>query len=74
MSYKAVPAAAELTVSDQQDNQEISRLNNVNADLTRSLDRCRELVDDCRWKLAVNSNEPMLFANDDEEEEGADRA
>jgi hypothetical protein len=65
-------------VSDQQDNSEIARLLEVNVDLTRSLDRCRELVNDCRSKLAANSNEPMLPDhpdNDDEEEQGeSDRA
>ena len=61
-------------MSHQQDNSEIARLRKVNADLTRSLDRCRELVADCRSKLAANSNEPMLFDNDDDEEEESDRA
>jgi hypothetical protein len=46
----------------------------VNADLTRSLDRCRALVEDCRHKLAANSNEPMLFDNDDEENDESDLA
>ena len=61
-------------MSDQQDNSEVAHLNKVNADLTRSLDRCRELVEDCRHKLAANSNEPMLFDNDDEEEDESDLA
>jgi hypothetical protein len=61
-------------VSDQQDNPEAARLKKVNAELTRSLKRCRELVDDCRHKLAANSNEPMLFDNDDDEEDESDRA
>jgi len=56
-------------VSDQQDNSEIARLKKVNADLTRSLDRCRALVDECRSKLAANSNEPVPFDDDDEEKE-----
>ena len=61
-------------MSDQQDNSETVRLKKVNAELTRSLDRCRELVEDCRSKLAANSNEPMIFDNDDEEEDESDRA
>jgi hypothetical protein len=70
MSYKAVPAAAELTVSDQQDNEEIAELRQVNADLTKSLGRCRRLLDDCRAKLAANSYDPAVVANDDEDEDG----
>jgi hypothetical protein len=61
-------------MSDQQDIQEIARLKKVNADLSRSLERCHELVDDCRAKLAANSNEPFLFANDDEAEDESDLA
>jgi hypothetical protein len=57
-------------VSDQQDNPETARLKQVNAELSRSLDRCRELVDDCRAKLAANSNEPFMLGNDDEERDG----
>ena len=74
MGYKRKPLPEEFTVSDQQDNSEIAHLQEVNAELTRSLERCRELVDDCRHKLAANSNEPMLFDNDDEEQEKGDRA
>jgi hypothetical protein len=59
----------ELTVSDQHDKEEVSQLLQVNADLTRSLKRCRVLLDDCRNKLAANSNDPTAFDNDDEEEE-----
>ena len=61
-------------MSDQQDNSEIARLKQVNAELTRGLDRCRALVDDCRSKLAANSNEPMRFDNDDGEEGESDLA
>jgi hypothetical protein len=65
-------------LSDQQDNSEIARLLEVNADLTRSLERCRELVNDCRSKLAANSNEPVLAENpdndDEEEQDESDRA
>ena len=62
-------------MSDQQDSEETAQLRRVNADLTRSLKRCRVLLDDCRAKLAANSNEPMAFDNDDSEEgEEGDRA
>lgn len=59
-------------MSDQQDNEEITHLKQVNAELTHSLERCRHLVDDCRAKLAANSNEPVGFDNDDEDEEESD--
>jgi hypothetical protein len=48
----------EFPVSDQRDNQERGYLERVNAELTHSLRRCHALVDDCRNKLAANSNEP----------------
>jgi hypothetical protein len=60
-------------LSDQQDSQEPVHLNQLNAELTRSLKRCHALVDDCRAKLAANSNEPFLFDNDDEEENESGR-
>jgi hypothetical protein len=59
----------QFTMSDQQDNQELAQLTQVNADLTASLKRCRVLLDDCRAKLAANSNEPETGANDDEDED-----
>lgn len=61
-------------MSDQQDNEEIVHLKQVNVELTRSLRRCRELVVDCRTKLAANSNEPLMFDNDDERDGESDRA
>lgn len=44
-------------MSDQEDKLEIEHLGKVNAELTRSLARCRTLLDECRSKLAANSNE-----------------
>jgi hypothetical protein len=62
-------------VSDQQDSEETAQLRRINADLMRSLKRCRVLLDECRAKLAANSNEPTAFDNDDSEEgEEGDRA
>lgn len=62
-------------MSDQQDSEETAQLRRINADLMRSLKRCRVLLDDCRAKLAANSNEPTAFDNDDSEEgEEGDRA
>jgi hypothetical protein len=60
-------AEIQFTMSDQQDNQEIAHLNRVNSELTASLKRCRVLLDDCRAKLAANSNEPDVGDNDDRE-------
>jgi hypothetical protein len=59
-------------MSDQQDNPEIAHLAKVNAELTRSLKRCRVLLEDCRAKLAANSNEPETANEDDED--GEERA
>ena len=56
----------EFTVSDQHDEQEFEALKRVNAELTHSLERCRALLDDCRSKLAANSNEPELPDEDEE--------
>ena len=62
-------------MSDQQDSEDIAQLRRVNADLTRGLKRCRVLLDDCRARLAANSNDPTGFDNDDAEvEEEGDRA
>jgi hypothetical protein len=63
----------EFTMSDQQDNQEVAHLKRVNADLTASLKRCRVLLDDCRSKLAANSNEPQPSASDYEDGEESER-
>ena len=52
-------------MSDKRDNHEFAHLAQVNAELTRSLKRCRFLLEDCRAKLAANSNEPES-ANEDE--------
>lgn len=59
-------------MSDQQDNPELAHLAKVNAELTRSLKRCRVLLEDCRAKLAANSNEPETANEDDED--GEERA
>jgi hypothetical protein len=68
LSYKQTPLSIGFTVSDQLDSQDVSHLREVNAELTRSLKRCRVLLDDCRAKLAANSNDPTAFDNDDEED------
>jgi hypothetical protein len=42
---------------DQDDNEEIVHLHEVNEQLTESLERCRNLLRECRDNLAANSNE-----------------
>jgi hypothetical protein len=69
----AITPRAYFIMSDQQDNQETARLAQVNAELTRSLKRCRVLLEDCRAKLAANSNEPESANEDDGNEERASR-
>jgi hypothetical protein len=58
MSYKRTPLNIGLFVSDQQDTEETARVAKASAELAHSLKRCRVLLDDCRSKLAANSNEP----------------
>ena len=50
---------------NQNNIQEVAHLEDVNAELTQSLDRCRHLLADCREKLAANSNEPETGAGDE---------
>ena len=61
-------------MSDQQDNEEINHLSEVNAELTRSLKRCRVLLEDCRAKLAANSNDPDSATEDEESDDGEEFA
>lgn len=46
----------------------------VNAQLTESLERCRDLVADCRSKLAANSNEPLMCSDGEEPSVAAERS
>jgi hypothetical protein len=55
-------------MSDQHDNQDTAHLNRVSGELSASLKRCRLLLDDCRSKLAANSNELEASENDDQKE------
>jgi len=45
-------------VSEQPDTPDFAYLDRVNQDLASSLRRCHALVDECRDKLAANSNDP----------------
>ena len=53
-------------VSNQNDKQEIAELRELNEKLTAGLKRCRTILDDCRNRLAANSNE----ADDPEQTDG----
>ena len=44
-------------MSDQHDNKEVAPLEQINAELTESLTRCRTLLARCRSQLAANSND-----------------
>ena len=61
-------------MSDHQDTEEINHLSEVNAELTRSLKRCRVLLEDCRAKLAANSNDPESANEDEESDDGEEFA
>ena len=58
-------------MSDQPDIPDFAYLDRVNEDLAQSLRRCHALVDDCRDKLAANSNVPDVaqeFGEGDDED------
>lgn len=57
-------------MSTQPDNQDSDYFDRVNEDLARSLRRCHALVDDCRDKLAANSNESEEDSDSDDERVG----
>ena len=57
---------------DPTDNQETGHLLQVNSDLRASLKRCRVLLDECRSKLAANSNEPECMDAQKLQESAAD--
>lgn len=44
-------------MSDQNDRDEVVRLQELNSELKGSLERCRRILRDCRERLAANSNE-----------------
>ena len=45
------------SVSNQDDKQQIAELRELNEELTAGLRRCRTILEDCRHRLAANSNE-----------------
>jgi len=48
-------------VSDHEQEQNVAELQQLNSELTRSLERCRRLLFDCRSQLAANVNMPELL-------------
>jgi hypothetical protein len=57
-------------VSDHEANPDFAYLDRVNENLAQSLRRCHALVDDCRDKLAANSNESEKDGESDDERVG----
>ena len=53
---------------DQRDKQKTIELEQLDTELTRSLERCRKLLFDFRSDLAANSNMPELLDEEIEEE------
>jgi hypothetical protein len=51
-------AYPEILMINQDDKQELIRLERINEKLSESLEKCRSLLDECRSKLAANGNEP----------------
>lgn len=49
----------------------MDRFREVNAELKRSLERCQVLLEDCRSKLAANSNDPETSNDDTNDRESA---
>ena len=56
-------------VTDKDDKQEIARLEQVNEQLEGSLERCRELLQEYRSKLAANTNTEVDPSEDDQQEQ-----
>jgi hypothetical protein len=52
----------------ENDKQRIADLEDINAELTTSLDRCRAILRDCRNRLSANSNEPDVLDGDDDQQ------
>lgn len=52
-------------MTDPEDRQDSSELDELNEQLSASIDRCRFLLDDCRSKLAANSNNKNAAEEDE---------
>ena len=54
-------------VTDEDDKQEIARLEQVNEQLEDSLERCRDLLQEYRSRLAANTNTELDPSEDDQQ-------
>lgn len=53
-------------MSDKDENEEVARLERLNEELSKSLQRCRSLLHDFEARLAANSNEAPAREEDEE--------
>jgi hypothetical protein len=49
-----------------EDENEIARLKELNSELENSIKRCRAILNDCRKRLAANTNAPEPPKQDEE--------
>jgi hypothetical protein len=54
----------------KENEQEIARLSRLNAELSESLQRCRDLVEHWRSHVAANNNEPNAPDTDEDKRLG----
>jgi hypothetical protein len=57
-------------MSENDENEEVARLERLNDDLKGSLRRCRDMLHDYEVRLTANSNEPIAPAAERESGEG----
>lgn len=53
-------------MSENEDNQKLAELQQVHAQLTESLQRCRKMLFECREQLVANSNDQPKSGDDEE--------
>jgi hypothetical protein len=53
-------------VPENEDNQELADVRQANAQLEVSLQRCRQMLFQCREQLSADGNAPAAPANDQE--------
>lgn len=57
-------------MSDQEQEKEVARLSQLNEELKRSLQRCRNMLRDYEVRLTANSNHRITSAEQQESREG----
>ena len=67
MHLSGVEVRSRFFVPNQNDKQESTEVDRLNAELTRSLRRCRKLLFDFRSDLAANTKIPELLDDQGEE-------